>query len=79
MEDAPVPVGPAIRPRRLRTTPALRRLVAEASVEARQLILPMFVREDLAEPRPMNTKLHALERLYRVVAEELLPRLRALA
>ena len=46
-------VGPVVRPRRLRTTPAVRRMVAETSVEARQLVLPLFVREGLAEPRPI--------------------------
>ncbi len=45
--------GPTVRPRRLRTTPALRRMVAETSVEARQLVLPVFVREGLDEPRPI--------------------------
>ncbi len=44
---------PTIRPRRLRTTPALRRMVAETSLEARQLVLPLFVREGLDEPRPI--------------------------
>ncbi len=48
-------VGPVVRPRRLRTTPALRRMVAETSVEARQLILPLFVREGLDEPRPISS------------------------
>ena len=33
------------RPRRLRATPALRRLVAETSLEPRHLVLPMFVAE----------------------------------
>jgi porphobilinogen synthase len=42
---------PAERPRRLRRTPALRRLVAETSVEPRHLVLPLFVREGVAEPR----------------------------
>jgi len=46
---------PLVRPRRLRTTPALRRLVGESTVEPRQLILPMFVREGLAEPRPISS------------------------
>ncbi|UDY23884.1 porphobilinogen synthase [Nocardioides sp. Kera G14] len=46
---------PVIRPRRLRRTPALRRMVAETSVEARQLILPMFVAEGLDEPRPISS------------------------
>ena len=51
----PPPSGPVIRPRRLRTTPALRRMVAETSLEARQLVLPMFVREGLSEPRPISS------------------------
>ncbi|SDU10058.1 porphobilinogen synthase [Jiangella alkaliphila] len=44
---------PEIRPRRLRTTPAMRRLVAETSLEPRHLVLPMFVREGATEPRPI--------------------------
>ena len=48
-------VGPVIRPRRLRTTPVLRRMVAETSVEARHLVLPMFVREGATEPRPISS------------------------
>jgi porphobilinogen synthase len=43
----------AIRPRRLRATPALRRLVAETRVDAAQLVLPIFVREGLVDPRPI--------------------------
>ncbi|MEO9324374.1 porphobilinogen synthase [Nocardioides sp. C4-1] len=46
---------PVVRPRRLRTTPALRRAVAETSLEARQLILPVFVREGLSEPKPISS------------------------
>ena len=38
------------RPRRLRRTPALRRLVAETSLSPADLVLPMFVKEGLAEP-----------------------------
>ncbi|KAA5833322.1 porphobilinogen synthase [Saccharopolyspora hirsuta] len=44
---------PSHRPRRLRRNPALRRLVSETSVEPRQLVLPMFVREGLDEPAPI--------------------------
>ena len=44
-----------IRPRRLRRTPAIRRLVAETSVEPRQLVWPLFVREGLTEPRPIGS------------------------
>ena len=49
---------PVVRPRRLRTTAALRRLVAETSLEARQLVLPVFVREGLGDaegPRPISS------------------------
>ncbi|MFE0747798.1 porphobilinogen synthase [Gordonia sp. NPDC058843] len=41
---------PVIRPRRLRTTPAMRRLVAETSLEPRHLVLPMFVADGIDEP-----------------------------
>jgi len=43
---------PTIRPRRLRTTPALRRLARETRLDPAQLILPLFVREgaDVATP-----------------------------
>jgi len=44
------PGFPTVRQRRLRRTPALRRLVAETSLEARQLVLPVFVREGAREP-----------------------------
>ncbi|HEY8371938.1 MAG TPA: porphobilinogen synthase [Pseudonocardiaceae bacterium] len=44
---------PTHRPRRLRRTPALRRLVSETSVEPRQLVLPMFVKEGATEPVPV--------------------------
>ncbi|OBI41367.1 delta-aminolevulinic acid dehydratase [Mycobacterium kyorinense] len=44
---------PRQRPRRLRSTPAMRRLVAETSVEPRHLVLPMFVADGIDEPRPI--------------------------
>ncbi|MGB8021869.1 MAG: porphobilinogen synthase [Candidatus Nanopelagicales bacterium] len=47
--------APLIRPRRLRRTAALRRLVAENRLAAGDLVLPMFVREGLAEPAPIPT------------------------
>jgi porphobilinogen synthase len=46
-------VFPTHRPRRLRTTPAMRRLVAETDLRPRQLVLPMFVREGIDEPVPV--------------------------
>src|ERR1700743_2636659 len=44
---------PRQRPRRLRSTPALRRLVAQTSLEPRHLVLPMFVADGIDEPRPI--------------------------
>jgi porphobilinogen synthase len=44
---------PEVRPRRLRRTAALRRLAGETTVTPRELILPLFVKEGLAEPRPI--------------------------
>ena len=38
------PGFPVVRPRRLRTSPALRRLVAETSLQTSQLVLPLFAR-----------------------------------
>jgi porphobilinogen synthase len=44
------PVFPLARPRRLRATPALRRLVADVRLSPADLILPMFVKEGVGEP-----------------------------
>ncbi|MEI5102315.1 porphobilinogen synthase [Streptomyces sp. PmtG] len=41
---------PGSRPRRLRTTPAMRRMVAETRLHPADLILPAFVREGVAAP-----------------------------
>jgi porphobilinogen synthase len=46
---------PSERPRRLRRTAALRRLVAETRVLPADLVLPVFVREGLREPRPISS------------------------
>jgi porphobilinogen synthase len=45
-----LPDFPAARPRRLRRSAALRRLVAEVDVRPSDLVLPMFVREGVDEP-----------------------------
>ncbi len=50
-----MPGFPEIRPRRLRRTPGLRRLVAETAVRPEQLVLPMFVAEDATEPREISS------------------------
>ncbi|MBB5633181.1 porphobilinogen synthase [Cryobacterium mesophilum] len=47
--------GPDRRPRRLRATPAMRRLVAETRLHTAELILPMFVREGISRPVPIRS------------------------
>ncbi|WP_136030726.1 porphobilinogen synthase [Microbacterium sp. PF5] len=46
---------PDIRLRRLRQSRAVRDLVRETSLEPRQLVLPLFVREGLTEPAPIGS------------------------
>ena len=46
---------PVVRPRRLRRTPAMRRLVAEAQVRPSDLVQPLFVKEGIAEPQPISS------------------------
>ncbi|WP_329135162.1 porphobilinogen synthase [Streptomyces sp. NBC_01476] len=46
---------PGARPRRLRTSPAMRRLVAETRLHPAELILPMFVREGITAPVEIST------------------------
>ncbi len=46
---------PSARPRRLRRTPALRRLVADVHVRPADLVLPVFVKEGIAEPHPIGS------------------------
>src|SRR5215218_9744930 len=41
--------------RRLRRTPALRRLVAETRVTVDDLVAPLFVREGIHEPAPIHS------------------------
>ena len=59
-----------IRPRRLRTTPAMRRLVREVEVRPSQLVLPMFVAERRGEISSMpGVVRHDLDSV-RAAAEE---------
>lgn len=58
---------PEIRPRRLRSTPAMRRLVAETSLEPRHLVLPMFVADGISEPREITS----MPGVYQHTAESL--------
>lgn len=48
-------MNPVIRPRRLRTTPAMRRLVAETRLHPAELVLPLFVREGIDAPQPITS------------------------
>jgi porphobilinogen synthase len=50
--DASFPVA---RPRRLRRTAPLRRLVTPVSLRPADLVLPMFVKEGIAEPQPVSS------------------------
>jgi porphobilinogen synthase len=64
---------PEHRPRRLRTTPALRRLVAETRLSVDDLVAPLFVREGIDEPQPIaslpGVVQHTRESLRKEVAE----------
>jgi porphobilinogen synthase len=46
---------PEHRPRRLRSTPAVRRLVSETRLHAADLVLPLFVREGATDPVPIGS------------------------
>ncbi|MFC7848958.1 porphobilinogen synthase [Arthrobacter sp. NPDC057388] len=64
---------PHHRPRRLRTTPAMRRLTAEHRLAPADLILPAFIREGLSEPNPLASMpgvvQHTTDTLKRAAAE----------
>ncbi|GAB4048842.1 porphobilinogen synthase [Catellatospora paridis] len=64
---------PNVRPRRLRTTAAMRRMVSETRLHPAELILPLFVKEGIAEPRPVESMpgvlQHSRESLRKAVAE----------
>ena len=46
---------PVSRPRRLRSSAALRDLVAETHLDVRSLVAPLFVREGIDEPQPITS------------------------
>ncbi|WP_432011096.1 porphobilinogen synthase [Streptomyces cucumeris] len=64
---------PGARPRRLRTTPAMRRMVAETRLHPAELILPAFVREGVSEPVSLASMpgvvQHTRETLRKAAAE----------
>jgi len=69
----PLAQFPTGRPRRLRRTAALRSLVAQTRVSPGDLVLPLFVREGLAEPAPISTMpgvvQHSRDSLRKAAAE----------
>jgi porphobilinogen synthase len=48
-------VAPVVRPRRLRATPAMRRLVAEQRLHPADLVLPVFVKQGAREAKPITS------------------------
>jgi porphobilinogen synthase len=64
---------PQVRPRRLRRTGAVRRLVAETRLSPAELVLPLFVREGLREPRAVSSlpgvRQHSRDSLRKAAAE----------
>jgi porphobilinogen synthase len=64
---------PEIRPRRLRQSSAVRNLVRETSLEPRQLVLPMFVREGISEAVQITSMpgvaQHSLDSLRRAAVD----------
>jgi porphobilinogen synthase len=64
---------PTIRPRRLRQSPALRRMTAETRLHPAELVLPLFVREGTPEALPIQSMpgvvQHSLDSLRRAVAD----------
>jgi porphobilinogen synthase len=59
---------PACRPRRLRQSPALRRLVAETQLHVSHLVLPLFARSGKKVRRPIN----AMPGVFQLSPDELL-------
>src|SRR4051812_50026207 len=53
MSGEPAGFFPATRMRRLRRTAAMRRLVADVRLHPSDLLLPLFIKEELAEPEPI--------------------------
>ncbi|MFZ9392433.1 MAG: porphobilinogen synthase [Ilumatobacteraceae bacterium] len=64
---------PHSRPRRLRTSPAMRDLVAETRLHTSDLVAPLFVREGITGPQPIvslpGVVQHTLDSLSREVAD----------
>ena len=64
---------PEVRPRRLRGTRALRAMVAETALRPAELVLPVFIKEGIADPQPISSMpgvlQHTRESLRKAAAE----------
>ncbi|HEX5428148.1 MAG TPA: porphobilinogen synthase [Pedococcus sp.] len=65
--------GPVLRPRRLRQSAPMRRLVAQTRLHPADLVLPVFVREGISSPQPITAMpgvvQHTLDSLVDVARE----------
>jgi porphobilinogen synthase len=68
MQRIPNGSFPMFRPRRLRQSPALRRLVSETQLNPRQLVLPLFVRPG----RKLRQPVSAMPGVFQLSPDELL-------
>lgn len=68
MQGHIIPSFPVFRPRRLRQSPALRRLVSETQLNPRQLVLPLFVRPGRKVRQPVG----AMPGVFQLSPDELL-------
>jgi porphobilinogen synthase len=62
-----LPGFPLVRPRRLRTSPALRRLVAETSLNVSQLVLPLFARSG----KKLRREISAMPGVFQLSPDEI--------
>jgi porphobilinogen synthase len=73
LADMSTPDFPIARLRRLRQSPALRRLTRDISVRPSDLVLPMFVREGISAPAPISSMpgvvQHTLDSLRKAAVE----------
>src|SRR5579862_10014421 len=64
---------PEVRARRLRGTRALRSMVAETALRPAELVLPVFIKEGIADPKPISSMpgvlQHTRESLRKAAAE----------
>jgi len=61
---------PVSRPRRLRSTSALRDLVAETQLDVRHLVAPLFVREGIDAPQPIGSLPGVVQHTRESIREE---------